>query len=139
MNSATLVFAMSDQIHLIGPGRCRQAIQPQIWATGPPSSSMPGAPTGAPQHGRSGGARTPHPRFWRPVLYQLSYTPKSNDLENRQAADLYNEIAPPIGAQGRGALVIADRNAMSSVAAPYFPRHRRRVPVGGSQPSAPRI
>jgi hypothetical protein len=69
----------------------------------------------------------------------LSYTPKSNDLENRQAADLYNEIAPPIGAQGRGALVIADRNAMSSVAAPYFPRHRRRVPVGASQPSAPRI
>src|ERR1700730_11902943 len=26
--------------------------------------------------GRSGGARTPSPRFWRPVLYQLSYTPK---------------------------------------------------------------
>src|ERR1700720_3653242 len=75
MNSATLVFAMSDQIHLVGPGRCRQAIQPQIWATGRPSSSMPGAPKGAPQHGRSGGARTPNPRFWRPVLYQLSYTP----------------------------------------------------------------
>src|SRR5438874_8187034 len=30
-----------------------------------------------PRHGRSGGARTPNPRFWRPVLYQLSYTPKS--------------------------------------------------------------
>src|SRR3984893_10967869 len=26
-------------------------------------------------NGRSGGARTPNPRFWRPVLYQLSYTP----------------------------------------------------------------
>src|SRR5208282_6351581 len=25
--------------------------------------------------GRSGGARTPNPRFWRPVLYQLSYAP----------------------------------------------------------------
>src|SRR5208283_573177 len=25
--------------------------------------------------GRSGGTRTPSPRFWRPVLYQLSYTP----------------------------------------------------------------
>ena len=25
--------------------------------------------------GRSGGARTPGPRFWRPMLYQLSYTP----------------------------------------------------------------
>src|SRR6266581_6375528 len=28
--------------------------------------------------GRSGGARTPNPRFWRPVLYQLSYTPNPN-------------------------------------------------------------
>ena len=28
-------------------------------------------------HGRSGGTRTPGPRFWRPMLYQLSYTPKS--------------------------------------------------------------
>src|SRR4051812_42549378 len=25
--------------------------------------------------GRSGGTRTPGPRFWRPMLYQLSYTP----------------------------------------------------------------
>ena len=27
--------------------------------------------------GRSGGNRTPNLRFWRPALYQLSYTPKS--------------------------------------------------------------
>ncbi len=26
--------------------------------------------------GRSGGTRTPNPRFWRPVLYPLSYTPR---------------------------------------------------------------
>ena len=26
---------------------------------------------------RSGGTRTHDPRFWRPMLYQLSYTPKS--------------------------------------------------------------
>ena len=26
--------------------------------------------------GRSGGTRTHGPRFWRPMLYQLSYTPK---------------------------------------------------------------
>src|SRR5215475_15181095 len=26
-------------------------------------------------NGRSGGTRTPGPRFWRPMLYQLSYTP----------------------------------------------------------------
>src|SRR5260370_38664698 len=27
------------------------------------------------KNGRSGGTRTPGPRFWRPMLYQLSYTP----------------------------------------------------------------
>jgi hypothetical protein len=27
-------------------------------------------------HGRSGRTRTCNPRFWRPVLYQLSYTPR---------------------------------------------------------------
>ena len=27
-------------------------------------------------YGRSGGNRTPNLRFWRPALYQLSYTPK---------------------------------------------------------------
>ena len=31
--------------------------------------------TGAKQTGRSGGDRTPNLRFWRPALYQLSYTP----------------------------------------------------------------
>src|SRR5580658_16631 len=31
--------------------------------------------------GRSGGARTPNPRFWRPVLYQLSYTPINGSRE----------------------------------------------------------
>ena len=30
--------------------------------------------------GRSGEARTPNPRFWRPVLYQLSYTPSDLNL-----------------------------------------------------------
>src|SRR6202022_3528521 len=28
-----------------------------------------------PRSGRPGGSRTPSPRFWRPVLYQLSYWP----------------------------------------------------------------
>src|SRR5687767_14080448 len=30
-----------------------------------------------PQSGRTGGNRTPNPRFWRPVLCQLSYCPSS--------------------------------------------------------------
>jgi hypothetical protein len=29
--------------------------------------------------GRAGGTRTPDPRFWRPVLYQLSYSPTRNE------------------------------------------------------------
>ena len=32
---------------------------------------------GAPGDGRSGGTRTHDPRFWRPMLYQLSYTPSA--------------------------------------------------------------
>src|SRR3569833_4672582 len=28
------------------------------------------------KHGRGGGTRTHGPRFWRPMLYQLSYTPR---------------------------------------------------------------
>ena len=31
--------------------------------------------------GRGGGTRTPGTRFWRPLLYQLSYTPKFGCLK----------------------------------------------------------
>jgi hypothetical protein len=53
------------------------------------------------------------------VLYQLSYTPKSNDLEppsHRYVA----KLLPRRRSLRRGALVIADRNALSSLAAPHF-------------------
>src|SRR5678815_3690737 len=48
---------------------------------GPPSPWLAGLPSVARRHlsirrakdGRSGGTRTPSPRFWRPMLYQLSY------------------------------------------------------------------
>src|SRR3546814_2209172 len=33
--------------------------------------------SGREETGRSGGTRTHGPRFWRPMLYQLSYTPKA--------------------------------------------------------------
>ena len=37
--------------------------------------------------GRPGGSRTHNPRFWRPVLYQLSYWPKINfHIPQRQAS-----------------------------------------------------
>src|SRR6266849_17770 len=38
--------------------------------------------------GRPGGNRTPNPRFWRPVLCQLSYWPKGCDLPNWQVDEL---------------------------------------------------
>ena len=59
--------------------------------------------------GRSGRARTYDPRFWRPVLYQLSYTPKGPkqplrsapfqahsmvDLQGRSAANALFKSAP---------------------------------------------
>ena len=44
--------------------------------TGPPPSSRTSASCFQIQFaGRGGGPRTPNLRFWRPTLYQLSYTP----------------------------------------------------------------
>src|SRR3984893_1702205 len=57
--------------------------------------------------GRSGGARTPNPRFWRPVLYQLSYTPVPISCDS--AAPLFDDFGDDAGADGAAAL--ADRKA----------------------------
>src|SRR5689334_6907992 len=38
------------------------------------------------ENGRSGGTRTPGPRFWRPMLYQLSYTPTCTRRRRRSPA-----------------------------------------------------
>jgi hypothetical protein len=71
------------------------------------------------------------------VLYQLSYTPKSNDLEppsHRYVA----KLPPRRRSFRRGALVIADRNALSSLAAPHFsPQSSLGPPMAA--PSAPLI
>src|SRR6266446_8267921 len=40
--------------------------------------------------GRSGGTRTHDPRFWRPMLYQLSYTPAVRRHPFLPAATLYS-------------------------------------------------
>ena len=42
--------------------------------------------------GRSGGTRTPGPRFWRPMLYQLSYTPKPR-AEKWEVPDYHDAAA----------------------------------------------
>src|SRR5579863_4204495 len=80
-NSAALVLAMSEQITLIG--RSRQTHHTRYMVARVPrrqgcaADRRHFAPAGLSTrgHGRSGEARTPNPRFWRPVLYQLSYTP----------------------------------------------------------------
>src|SRR5260221_13561461 len=43
----------------------------------PPLISLPLVPRRS-HAGRTGGNRTPNPRFWRPVLCQLSYCPNQN-------------------------------------------------------------
>src|SRR5512142_1067776 len=66
-NSAALVLAMAGQINLLGGGwGARQSLY---------THGTAGLDAAPPRRGRSGGARPPNPRFWRPVLYQLSYTP----------------------------------------------------------------
>src|SRR5437588_10393898 len=37
--------------------------------------------------GRGGGTRTHGPRFWRPMLYQLSYTPRKTVMARQQSRD----------------------------------------------------
>ncbi len=72
--------------------------------------------------GRSGGARTPSPRFWRPVLYQLSYTPRDNALKKDNASG-----APSTGMTrevGYLAMAAGQRNGHSGF--------RSVNPIGGS-------
>ena len=50
------------------------------------------------QTGRGGGARTHDPRFWRPMLYQLSYTPKSVPRwVSQPLAKIKSEMRPRCG------------------------------------------
>src|SRR5580693_4221816 len=44
--------------------------------------------------GRGGGTRTPNRRFWRPLLYQLSYTPLSFFLETKRPRPRYRKPRP---------------------------------------------
>ena len=64
----SMTIAESARAHsgASGSGRCRQR---------PPSSQSQEPPVGRP-----GGNRTPNPRFWRPVLCQLSYWPATPRL-----------------------------------------------------------
>src|SRR5204863_7732831 len=65
--------------------------------------------------GRSGGARTPNPRFWRPVLYQLSYTPilERHARASRPWRPSFYDLGDDAGADGAAAF--ADRKAQPLV------------------------
>src|SRR5208282_1319689 len=67
--------------------------------------------------GRSGGARTPNPRFWRPVLYQLSYAPiRAPTLAAPRKILLYpplfNDLGDDAGAHGVAALADGEAQAL---------------------------
>src|ERR1700678_2349072 len=85
--------------------------------------------------GRRGGTRTPSPRFWRPVLYQLSYTPSGDPFASSGAAMQERRTALERGPtrslrrRGPGSLARAHFPIESAVAfgglAPVeIPRHR---------------
>ncbi len=59
--------------------------------------------------GRSGGARTPNPRFWRPVLYQLSYTPAAPSARLLNAAS-----SPPMQGAKRAFFHTGDTSRIST-------------------------
>src|SRR5690625_4675600 len=56
-------------------GQTTLAASERTWATNWAGLIIYALPSG--HLGRGGGTRTPGPRFWRPMLYQLSYTPSA--------------------------------------------------------------
>ena len=93
-----------------GPGSaCRRQIETALEKRRSPASLS--ASIGSIANGRGGVTRTLNRRFWRPVLYQLSYTPGSR-IAHRQ--------------RGMG-----DRNETI----PSFPRRRSQDPRGTINPA----
>src|SRR3974390_14347 len=78
--------------NLKGDVACRNPVKPITSRTNPNAGRNPRPAFGKkpcpsrlvpdPPPGRSGGTRTPNPRFWRPVLYPLSYPPPEADTAN---------------------------------------------------------
>ena len=74
--------------------------------------------------GRRGGTRTPNPRFWRPVLYQLSYTPTAAPFAASVAAmQAFRRQRRRLSRHASGA------------GAAKLGAARRRIPVGLTGPS----
>src|SRR5438309_858971 len=61
-----------------------------------------------PESGRGGATRTPDPRFWRPLLYQLSYTPVpvgANSIRRMRARYLVSRWAVCFRHRGQNFLI----------------------------------
>src|SRR5690606_15870122 len=76
------------------------------------------------RHGRGRGTRTPDLRFWRPSLYQLSYTPSRRQIsaDRRQKASLPTGSSPPMprrretgAGEGNRTLVISLEGCCSTI------------------------
>src|ERR1700740_2244691 len=82
---------------MLGASADRKTLRGPMRAGGAGSDLAPVARVFKKPIGRSGGTRTPGPRFWRPMLYQLSYTPS----DKRQRAG--ERVRPPARAAFAGA------------------------------------
>src|SRR5690242_7771829 len=89
-----------------------------------------------PPRGRSGATRTPHRRFWRPLLFQLSYTPS--------CARKFTIASAP--SPGQAAMLRSDRcddrfadlvaRAIACRACPAMAGRRRVLGSGNGDPRA---
>ena len=73
--------------------------------------------------GRSGGTRTHDPRFWRPMLYQLSYTPSHRRPQSLDAAP-----KRPTRRRARGPSARSELIAAGSVVYQAAPRSSSEAP-----------
>src|SRR3569832_1848804 len=112
------------------------------------SGTRVGLPAAAPliDSGRSGGTRTPGPRFWRPMLYQLSYTPSGKRQRAGERGALRRARPSPepsaLAMPGKGskhaktAVMSQARQGLAPRFSPWrrSPAHCRRGPAHGNPP-----
>src|SRR3569832_2214742 len=112
------------------------------------SGTRAGLPAAAPliDSGSSGGTRTPGPRFWRPMLYQLSYTPSGKRQRAGERGALRRARPSPepsaLAMPGKGskhakaAVMSQARQGLRPRFSPWrrSPAHCHRGPAHGNPP-----
>ena len=81
------------------------------------------------RNGRSGGTRTHGPRFWRPMLYQLSYTPRANPPlpSPRGRCKVVRWIGAQLNGGGQGVIEGPSRDAKRGVRTRASARRTRPI------------